>query len=130
MPQDLDAKTEALATQVVDACFAVHSALGPGFLESVYQRALAVELASRGVPFVREVPVQVRYKDQVVGDGRLDLVADDRIVIECKTVDALHDIHRAQLISYLKATGMKLGFLVNFNTPRIKDGLARIVRTA
>lgn len=130
MPQDLDPKTEALATHVVDACFAVHSALGPGFLESVYQRALSVELEARGIPAAREVPIQVRYRDQVVGDGRLDLVADGRIVVECKTVEALHDIHRAQLISYLKATGCQLGFLVNFKTPRLKDGISRIVRTS
>jgi GxxExxY protein len=114
---------------VVDAAFAVHVALGPGFLEAVYADALAVELSLRDIPFQREVPVLIRYKGSVVGRGAIDLLVDNRLVVELKAVETLAPIHVAQTISYLKATGLPLGLLITFNVPRIRQGIRRVVLT-
>ena len=103
--------------------------LGPGFLESVYEEALCAELRLRGIPFVRQLVVPIRYKGQVVGEGRLDLLIDSLLVVELKAVEALAQIHAVQLLSYLKATGHTLGLLINFNVPILKHGIKRIVLT-
>ena len=101
--------------------------LGPGFLESVYEEALCVELALRGIHFLRQVLVAVDYKGHPVGESRLDLLIEGTLVVELKAVDALAPVHSAQMISYLRATGHHLGLLINFNVPLLKDGVKRIV---
>lgn len=109
-----------LSYQIMQAVFEVHNTLGPGFLESVYEEALAFELDLRGIPFVRQETVEVRYKGRVVGAQRLDLVIDGRILLELKAVSALTDVFKQQTLSYLKATGLKLGILINFGVTRVE----------
>ncbi|MEM9415718.1 MAG: GxxExxY protein [Planctomycetota bacterium] len=125
---DLEPKTEDLARRVIGAAIEVHRTLGPGFLEKVYQRAMSVELDYQGIEHRVESPITVWYRDVNVGEGRADILVTDHLIIELKTVDAISDIHRAQVLSYLKATGLRLGLLMNFNTPVLKDGIQRIIR--
>ena len=108
-----------LSYRVMQAAFEVHNTLGPGFVESVYEEALAYELELHGIPFEREKVVTVRYKERVVGTHRLDLVVDGKIILELKAISALTDVFKHQTLSYLKATGLKLGILINFGTPRV-----------
>ena len=110
-----------LSYRVMQAIFEVHNTLGPGFLESVYEEALARELEMREIPFTRQEEVKVTYKGEVVGTHRLDLVVDGKIVLELKAVSELNNIFKQQLLSYLKASGLRLGILVNFGTPRVES---------
>jgi GxxExxY protein len=109
-----------LSYQVMQAVFEVHNALGPGFVENVYEEALAYELELRRIPFERQKAVTVHYKDRVVGTHRLDLIVDGKIVLELKAVSALTDVFKQQTLSYLKAAELRLGLLVNFGTPRVE----------
>jgi GxxExxY protein len=122
-----DKEVDDLARRVIGAAIEVHRHLGPGYLESVYEEALAVELGLRGIPFERQKPVVVDYKGHGVGQGRLDLLVGDCLIVELKTVDAFAPIHRAQVISYLKTTGLCLGLLINFKVRQLKDGVRRVV---
>ena len=114
-----------LSYRVMQSVFEVHNILGPGFVESVYEEALAYEFHLRGIPFDRQKVVTVHYKQRVVGTHRLDLVVDGKILLELKAVSALTDVFKQQTLSYLKATGLKLGILINFGTSRI--GYTRII---
>ena len=127
MRREPDRKTDELAKAVIGAAIEVHRVLGPGYLESVYEEALAVELKLRGIPFERQKGMSVDYKGHAVGEGRLDVFVDDCLIVELKTVEALAPIHTAQVISYLKAMQLPLGLLVNFNVPLLKDGIKRII---
>jgi GxxExxY protein len=118
---------DRLAHRTIGAAIEVHKHLGPGYLESVYEAALAVELSDSGIPFVRQTGIAVRYKGHEVGSGRLDMLIDQRLIVELKTVDQLAPIHTAQLISYLRATGLTLGLLINFNVEALKQGIKRVV---
>ena len=119
--------TNAVAARVVDAAFAVHSALGPGLLESVYEACLAHELTKRGVKVQQQVVLPVLYDGIRLDAGlRLDLLAGECVVVELKAVDALQPVHTAQLLTYLKLTGHRLGLLINFNVPLIKHGIHRV----
>jgi len=118
---------DGLARSAIGAAIEVHRVLGPGYLESVYEAALCLELGARGIGFARQVPVSVDYKGHAVGEARLDIVLGDALVVELKAVDALAPIHTAQVISYLKATGMRLGLLINFNVPVLKNGIKRVI---
>jgi GxxExxY protein len=116
-----------LANAVIGAALEVHRALGPGLLESVYEEALCIELKLRGLPFVREAAVPVRYKGQIAGELRLDLLVRNALIIELKAVDELAQVHSAQLLSYMRLTGHKLGLLINFNVPLLKNGIKRLI---
>lgn len=118
---------EELARQFVDAALEVHRELGPGYDELIYENALAVELELRRIPFNRQKTIKVFYKGVEVGEGRLDLLLDDELVVELKAVDELNPRHLAQVISYLKATELPLGLLVNFHVDLLKNGLKRVV---
>ncbi len=118
---------DELARSVIGAAIEVHRHLGPGFLEGVYEEALVVELSLRSIPFERQLPVPVHYKTHRVGKGRVDLLVGGELLVELKAVDALAPIHKAQVISYLKAMGLHLGLLINFNASVLKDGIQRIV---
>jgi GxxExxY protein len=121
-------EAEWAARQVVDAAVAVHRALGPGLLENVYEVCLCHELAKRDVPFERQVTLPVVYDGVRLDAGlRLDLLVAECIVIELKAVEKLIPLHEAQLLTYLKLTGHRLGLLLNFNSPLLKDGLKRLV---
>jgi GxxExxY protein len=113
---------------IIGACIEVHREHGPGFTEDVYESSLAIEFELRGIPFERQVPVPVTYKGRRVGSGRIDFVVADRVVVELKAVEALAPIHTAQVISYLKATRLRLAILVNFNVRALREGIKRIAR--
>ena len=127
MNTEPDEELDRLAREVIGAAIEVHRILGPGFLESMYEEALCVELKLRGIPFQRQVPVPVSYKGVAIGQSRLDLLVREKLIVEIKTVEALAPIHTAQAISYLKATGHQLAILINFNAAVLKDGIKRIV---
>ena len=125
------AEHDVTARLVVDCAFSVHSALGPGLLESVYEQCLACELASRGVVVERQVSVPIFYRDVRIDAGfRMDMVVRCLIVVEIKAVERTLPIHKAQLLTYLKLSGHRLGLLINFNVPLIKDGINRVIRPA
>ena len=116
------------SNRIIGAGIEVHSQLGPGLLESVYEHALAYEFTLRSIPFERQKPLPVVYKDVRLDCGfRLDFLVDGLVVVEIKAVDALIPVHEAQVITYLKLTGCKLGLLLNFNVKLFKYGIQRIV---
>jgi len=122
------ANTEALAKIVVDSAFKVHQTLGPGLLESAYKHCLAHELTQRGIIRDIERPLPLMYENTKLNCGyRLDIVVANTIILEIKVVDALAPIHQAQLITYLKLSGIKLGFLIDFNVVKFKEGIKRFV---
>ncbi len=124
----LPAQTELAATQIVDAAFKVHSSLGPGLLESVYETCLIYELEHRGLKVQRQIKLPVVYGDLRLESGlRLDLLVEDSVVVELKAVDKMLPVFDAQLLTYLKLSGNRLGFLINFNVPRIKEGIRRLI---
>ena len=110
-----------LSYQVMQAVFEVHNTLGPGYLEKVYEEALAVELELMNIPFERQKEITVIYKGRRVGQHRLDFVIDGKIVLELKSVSTLANVHKKQVLSYLKATDLRLGILVNFATLRVQS---------
>jgi GxxExxY protein len=124
-PRELD----ALANRVIGAALEVHRQLGPGFLESVYEEALAVELKLRGIRAERQEPTPVIYKSHPITEHRLDFLIERSLIVELKAVEKFLPIHRAQLISYLKAARLSLGLLINFNERWLRDGIERIVLT-
>ena len=107
----------------------VHTVLGAGFLEAVYEQALAIELELRGIPFQRQFPIALSYKGVAVGEARLDFLVGDVLIVELKAVENIHPIHHAQVLNYLKATGHQLGLLMNFNVEHMRDGIKRIILT-
>jgi GxxExxY protein len=114
--------------QIIGAAIEVHRQLGPGLLESAYEHALACEFVLRSIPFEEQKPLPVIYKGTRLDcDFRLDFLVDRLVVVELKAVDALHPIHDAQVITYLKLAGCKLGLLLNFNVNLMRDGIRRIV---
>ncbi len=119
---------EELTGQVIDAAIEVHRALGPGLLESVYEACLVNELERRGIHCQRQVPIQLIYKGQTLECAfRADLIVDDLVLIELKTVEAVLPVHEAQLLTYLRLTGCKVGLILNFNVKVLKDGITRRV---
>ena len=123
----LDESTEELAHRVIGCCITVHSALGPGLVEPVYHRAVGVELEHCGIPFEREKRFPVRYREKPLYIHRLDLVVDGRIMVELKAVERLHPVHRAQVLSCLRISKIRLCLLINFNVAILPDGIKRIV---
>ncbi|MBE9214342.1 GxxExxY protein [Plectonema cf. radiosum LEGE 06105] len=118
---------EQLTYGVIGAAIEVHRILGAGFLESVYQEALAVEFSQRKIPYRDQFPIAVSYKGHPVGEGRLDFLVSDILVVELKAVENLTSKHEAQVISYLKTTQKPLGLLINFNVPILKQGIKRLI---
>jgi GxxExxY protein len=123
----LDDEVECVVRRVIGSCLAVHRALGPGLLEAIYVRAVCIELAACGLPFEREKEIPVSYREQLIYVQRLDIVAANRVLIEVKSVERLQPVHQAQVVSYLRASGLRVGLLVNFNVPILKQGLKRII---
>jgi GxxExxY protein len=121
-------ETNRLAGEVVDAAFKVHSTLGPGLLESVYEICLAHELSKRGLKIQTQVPFPIVYDDVRLEAGlRIDLVIENQLIVEIKAVETMLPVFAAQILTYLKLTKLRLGFLINFNVSRIKDGIKRII---
>jgi len=124
--QEVDEELDELARRVIGAAIEVHRVLGAGFLESVYEEALCLELSSHGIGYLRQPIISVEYKGHHVGEGRLDILVENQLVVELKAVEKLAPIHTAQVLSYLKTTGYKLALLINFNVPMLKEGLKRV----
>jgi GxxExxY protein len=123
----IPAEQDEIARQVVDAAFRVHQTLGPGLLESVYETCLCHELAKRGLPFVRQLPVNITYDDiQIEAGLRIDVLVANSIIIELKAVEEMKPLFEAQLLTYLKLSGHRLGFLINFNASLLKQGIKRM----
>lgn len=113
---------------IVDAAVSVHRELGPGLLESVYELALAYELECRGFEVLRQVPVNVRYRDVELGEGfKIDLLVNGLVIVELKSVERTLPVHAKQLLTYLRLSDRKLGLLLNFGAPLMKDGIQRII---
>jgi GxxExxY protein len=122
-------RVDELARQVIGAAIEVHRILGPGFLESVYEEALAIEFDLREIPYERQKPIVLIYKEKSVGDSRLDFLVGHELVVELKAVESVHPIHPAKVINYLKMTHLELGLIINFHVLQLKDGIKRIVVT-
>lgn len=125
--KDMSPHINQLIDAVIGAAIEVHRQLGPGYVESTYHRALVVELEIREASFESEYPVQLQYKSRPIGEGRLYSLVGEHVIVELKAVEKLASIHHAQVISYLKATGHKVGLLINFNTEILKDAIKRVV---
>jgi GxxExxY protein len=123
VPEELNDATG----EIIGAAIEVHRHLGPGLLEKIYEQALVHELSLRGITAQRQVPVSIAYKDLTIDGQRLDLLVDPGIIVEIKATEAIKDIHSAQLLGYLKSTGLRLGLLINFNSLILKNGIKRIV---
>ena len=121
-------RLDSITEQIIGAAIAVHRALGPGLLESAYEACLAFELTERGLKVERQKPLPVVYRGVRLECGyRLDLLVEDVVIVEIKSVDALAPIHKAQMLSYLKLAGLKVGLLINFNVKVLTDGVRRVV---
>lgn len=117
-----------LSSRIIGCAINVHKALGPGLLESAYEECLAYEMKDSGLKIKRQVPVPVVYKEVKLEAGyRLDILVEDKIIVEVKAVEALHDVHLAQVLTYLKLTGCKLGLLMNFNVAQMTKGVKRVI---
>lgn len=119
---------EEVFKKVLDCSFQVHSALGPGLLESAYEECLFYELINAGLKFEKQKPLPLIYKEVKLDAGyRVDLLVEKSVIVEIKSVEALADIHLAQILTYLKLSGCKLGLLANFNVRHLKDGIKRVI---
>ena len=124
----LSEKEERIATGIVDAAYVLHRALGPGLLEKVYEVCFCHELCKRGLKFLRQVDIPITYDGMTFDEGlRLDVLVEELVICELKAVDQVNPVWEAQILSHLKLTGRRLGFLINFNAPLIRDGIRRIV---
>jgi GxxExxY protein len=118
--------SDDLTEKILGAAIEVHRLLGPGLLESIYEEALCVEFELRGIPFVRQAEVEVVYKGRSIKGQRIDLLVAGEVVVELKSVATLPEVAKAQVLSYLKATGLKRGLLINFGCNRLVDGVKRL----
>ena len=120
-------ETERVGAAVIGAGIDVHRVLGPGFLERIYEEALCIELTARGLAFERQRPITVHYRGVDIQGQRIDLIVAGCVLVELKAITRIDHAHHAKVISYLRTTGLRLGFLLNFNCETLKDGIKRIV---
>ena len=124
----ISADVERVSSVVVDAAFKVHKTLGPGLLESVYERCLCHELRRRGTAFQSQLSLPIIYDGVIIDAGlRLDMVVAQSVIVELKAVERMQPVFTAQLLTYLKLTGLRLGLIINFNVPLIRDGVKRVI---
>jgi GxxExxY protein len=123
----LSSQQEIVVSSTIDCGLAVHKELGPGFKEQIYHVALCLELDSRGLRFESEKKVAVRYREWTIPGQKIDLIVENVVIVELKAVPKLARLHRGQLVSYLRTTGLRVGLLMNFNTILLKHGLIRVV---
>jgi GxxExxY protein len=114
-------------SRIISCAIEVHSALGPGLLESVYEEALEHEFELRGIQYERQKEIGLQYKGKEVGKHRIDYLVEDQVIVELKAAELLHNIYEAQLLTYLKAMNKRVGLLINFNVERLKDGIKRLI---
>ena len=120
-------RVNALTERIIGCAIEVHRQLGPGLLESIYESALCIELSLAGLRFERQVPVAVSYKSQIIGDLRLDLLVENLVVVEIKSVERIEAVFEAQVLTYLKVSRKKVGLLINFNSRLLKTGIQRFI---
>jgi len=126
--KSLSENEEYIAKKIVDAAFTVHKKLGPGLLEKIYEVCFCHELSKRELKYQRQVDLPITYDGMIFDEGlRLDVLVEELIIFELKAVDEMNPVWKAQLLSHLKLTGKRLGFLINFNVPIIKDGINRFI---
>jgi len=124
----LSQRENFLAREVIDVAFKLHKALGPGLLESVYAKCFYYELEIRGIPFVKEQMVALHYEGLVIENGlKLDILVDNLLILELKAQENFHPVWEAQLLSYLKLTKKRIGYIINFHVPLMKDGFKRFI---
>jgi GxxExxY protein len=123
----LPQETEDLLHRIIGCALEVHTRLGPGYVEAVYQKAMCVELRHQGLAFSTEHTVKITYRDEVIHGHRVDLVVEGLVVLELKSVQSFDQIHKAQLVSYLRALNVKVGLLINFNTHHLRGCIRRVV---
>lgn len=124
--KELSENINALSYEIIGAALEVHRTLGPGLLESVYENALCIEFDHRNIRYEQQKPIVIEYKGHSIGSGRVDLLVDDLIIVELKSVEKTLPIHQAQVMTYLKLTDIRLGLLINFNTTLLKNEIKRI----
>lgn len=130
MEKLLTNEEEEIGKKIVNSSFIIHKALGPGLLEKVYEVCLCHELRKSGLSVLRQLDVAIVYDGIIFDEGlRLDLLVENKVVVELKAVDIINPVWEAQIISHLKLTGKRLGYLINFNVPLIKDGIRRYINT-
>ena len=125
----LSDEEEMVAHEVIACALVVHRELGPGYLESFYRKAMCLELRAHALTFDSEKAIEVQYRDEPIGTHRVDLLVQGLVVVELKAVEAIDPVHRKQVVSYLKATKLRLGLLINFDVELLKHGLKRVVLT-
>jgi GxxExxY protein len=123
------AALDELARRVIGAAIEVHRELGPGLPEEAYERAMAIELSARGISCEKQRVVEIFYKGEPVGRGRIDLLIEGALIVEIKSIEALSPVHRLQVLSYMRILKQPLALLINFNVPVLKDGIRRVVLT-
>lgn len=129
MYQQLSEREEYLGKQMVDIALKIHKRPGPGLLESVYEKCFSYELTNRNIPFQRQKDVAIIYGELKIDDGlRLDLLVDELVIVKLKAQENFHPVWEAQTLSYLQLTERRLGFLINFHIPLMKDGIKRLIR--
>ena len=117
-----------ISGQIIDASYKIHTTLGPGLLESVYEAALAHELGQRELGYKQQLPITIHYKNLVINNAfRADFLVEDKVIIELKSVETLSRLHKKQLLTYLRLTNCRLGLLINFNSELLKNGVSRVV---
>lgn len=120
-------ETEHVATNVIGAAITIHRALGPGFIERIYDEAMCIELDARGISFERERTISVRYRDLPIPGQRVDLVVAECVIVELKALSRIEPIHEAKVMSYLRTMGLRLGLILNFHERTMKEGIKRVV---
>jgi GxxExxY protein len=119
---------QELSSSILNCAYKVHSTLGPGLLESAYEECIHYELHKAGLDVIKQKPMPLIYEEKKLDLGyRIDLLVESKIIIEIKSVDAINPVHMAQLMTYLKLSGCRIGFLVNFNVQSLKDGIKRVI---
>lgn len=124
----LTGREDRLAKQIVDMAISIHKALGPGLLESIYEKCFCYELEKRGIPYERQKKVCLIYNDLKIDEGlRIDILVDDLVIVELKSQEYYHPVWEAQVLSYLRLSRKRLGFILNFNVPLMKEGIKRMI---
>ena len=116
-----------ITEKIISCAIEVHSTLGPGLLESVYEEALAYEFELRGIEYEKQKEIRLKYKGREIGNHRIDFLAEREVILEIKAVEQIHKIYEAQVLTYLKAVKKRVGLLINFNVERLKEGLKRLI---
>jgi len=119
--------SKEVTERIISCAMEVHSTLGPGLLESVYEEALAHEFTLRGIKYEKQKEVSLKFKGKDIGRHRIDFLVENEVVLELKAVESMHKIYQAQILTYLRATKKRVGLLINFNVERLKDGIKRLI---